>query len=531
MDRRTCRAVSLLLAGLLPLRALASGTPEEVIARLDAALREQAARLQAQHLEIERLQASVEALRMTAGRQSLRIEDLGVASRHEALRREESARVSIAGSRPTIQAPDGRTSFASRGLVQLDSAYYRQSGSPSDTDFRRGSVGAGGRENAAAGDLSSGTNFRRARMGFEGAFSPQLSYRLLGEFGGSGSESQVRLSDAWIAYTGLAPLTLQAGAFAPPANLDDGTPAEDTLFPERSTPAELSRSLAGADGRLALALRANGARWMSAFSLTGAVAGEAESFDEQRALVGRLGGLALQSEDYNVHLGVSGSHVLRPADQGGAVGTSPLSIRLRERPELRVDGARLVDTGPIPADSAWVRGLEFAANWRNFYLQAEQFRFGVGRNGSPLSDPEFGGYYVQGSWIITGESRRYSSAHGAFLAPRPRLAFSAGEGPGAWELAWRYSHTDLDYEAGVPGSPPPPGGVRGGTQRILSVGLNWTPEPNLRLMLDYMNVEIERLNPATPGSIPFGPAPATPPVGVAIGQDFDILNLRTQLAF
>ena len=50
-------------------------------------------------------------------------------------------------------------------------------------------------------------------------------------------------------------------------------------------------------------------------------------------------------------------------------------------------------------------------------------------------------------------------------------------------------------------------------------------------MLDYMRVEVERLNPATAGALPFGPAPLTPPAGVGIGQDLDIYTLRTQFAF
>jgi phosphate-selective porin OprO/OprP len=51
-------------------------------------------------------------------------------------------------------------------------------------------------------------------------------------------------------------------------------------------------------------------------------------------------------------------------------------------------------------------------------------------------------------------------------------------------------------------------------------------------MLNWLHVDVDRLNPAGPGNLtPFGPAPGTPPLGVQIGQDLDIFGLRTQYAF
>jgi phosphate-selective porin OprO and OprP len=79
------------------------------------------------------------------------------------------------------------------------------------------------RETEAARDLSDGAYFRRARLSVEGVFSKDFSYRLLLEFGGSGTEAQGRINDAYVMYTGLAPFAFQLGAYSPPANLADGT--------------------------------------------------------------------------------------------------------------------------------------------------------------------------------------------------------------------------------------------------------------------------------------------------------------------
>jgi phosphate-selective porin OprO/OprP len=91
---------------------------------------------------------------------------------------------------------------------------------------------------------------------------------------------------------------------------------------------------------------------------------------------------------------------------------------------------------------------------------------------------------------------------------------------------------DLNDRAGEAGQPPPPGGVRGGDQKLLAVGINWYPRRRVRLMLDYMRASIDRLNPASPTDPqPFGPPPATPPVGVQIGQRLNILALRLRYSF
>ena len=134
--------------------------------------------------------------------------------------------------------------------------------------------------------------------------------------------------------------------------------------------------------------------------------------------------------------------------------------------------------------------------------------------------------------MITGESHRYNMATASYQTPRPYVPFSSGGGWGAWELAMRYSHTDLNSNAGVLGSTSTANSIRGGEQNIVTVGLNWYLNANLRLLLDYSRIKVDRLNPArTVSPIPFGDSPATPPFGVQIGQDLNTYALRTQFSF
>ncbi len=443
----------------------------------------------------------------------------------------ESPKLAFTNGRPVITSADGKSSLAIRAIAQMDGALYGESAEgPLATDYRRGSIG-GGRENNAARDFSDGFSFRRARLGFDGVFNSHWNYRLLLELAGSGTEGPTRINDAWIAYTGFAPFTFQVGAFSPPSNMDDGTTPEDQVFVERASAAELSRALGGADGRLGFGLRSGGKRWMSALNFTTRTVNEAEVFDSQFAAVGRTGGLVATSDDYNVHLGASATWVFSPADQGS--GTTPRHpLRFRDRPEVRVDGVRLIDTGAIDAAHASAYGVEFGANYRNFYLQAENFWFDVQRRDQTIDDPSFGGYYLQGSWLLTGESRRYNAASGSFQNPRPKSPFAQDGGWGAFELAARFSHTDLNFNEGVTGQAPVAGAIRGGEQDVLALGLNWYLNPNIKVLFNYLMIDVDRLNPAGPGNAtPFGAGVATPPVGAEVGQDLDVFALRTQFSF
>ena len=85
--------------------------------------------------------------------------------------------------------------------------------------------------------MPNGGYLRRARIGFDGAFKDNITFRAMFEAGAFGQTGQPRVTEAWVSYIRLAPFFLQSGAFAQPENLDDVTGAQDTLFLERATSA------------------------------------------------------------------------------------------------------------------------------------------------------------------------------------------------------------------------------------------------------------------------------------------------------
>jgi len=544
--------IVMLWAAAMPLQA-ASGkqTVQQQLEALQKALDAQQVQIAAQAQQIEAQRAQIAALQAqqqqpaqaaapvaktdaVLAEQQAAIDKLQQTAAQAKLASQEQPKTTFNGNRLSITGADGRSSLAVRALVQMDAAHYSQGAAgPLGSDFRRGSVGAtANRETDAARDLSDGAYLRRARFGVEGTIARSFNYRLLMELGGAGTEGPTRVNDAWIAYTGFAPFTFQLGAYAPPANMADSTTPDDLLFIERPSSAELQRALGGADGRFDLGLRSSGARWMSALTLTSRAVNDAEVFDVQNALVGRVGGLIATGTDYNVHLGANSTYIIHPPDQGPSATSNRYGLRFRDRPELRIDSTRLIDSGTIDADHASATGIEFAANWKNWLLQAENTWFSVERRASTLSNPRFSGYYIEGSWVLTGESHHYNPVNGSYQSPRPFIPFDGHGGRGAWELALRYSRTDLNYHAGDAGVAAPADGIRGGLQAITAGGVNWYPNPNLRFLLDYEHVNVQRLNAAGPGNLtPFGAAPATPPLGVDIGQTFNAYALRSQYSF
>jgi phosphate-selective porin OprO/OprP len=501
---------------------------------------EQALALTARLDALERQNADLEA----------QIADLKaqVAGNEQQIRQDIAAqpKVSLPNGRPTFASADGKFSASLRGVIQLDAAYYDQRGAgPVTTDFRRSGPALGASTSnvdlAHARELKDGTLFRRARLGVDGTAFGDWDYRILFDFGGSGVENAGQLYEAWLQYNGLKPGRLRIGAFPPSLGLDDQASTNGMPFLERAVISDLARGLAGGDTRLAGQVFGYGDHWLAAAAVTGRTVGTLntgtasavpQTFGDQLGFTGRLAGTPYHDNGFLVHVGANGSYVVHPADTAGPAnnGIVPLSaqsISFSNTPELRVDGTRLINTGSIPANRADSLGAEFAVQHSNLLLQAEYQHLGVVRSDG-FASPHFSGYYVSGSWLITGEARKYNNQSAAFDAPPVAHPFGAG-GWGAWELAARYSNADLNFREGAPGTVQASNSIRGGEAENLTVGLNWYWNSFARLMFDYQHVKIDRLSPATSAT-----AASTiwfTPIGAQIGQNYNVWSVRSQFAF
>ena len=198
-----------------------------------------------------------------------------------------------------------------------------------------------------------------------------------------------------------------------------------------------------------------------------------------------------------------------------------------------MDGSRLIDTGAINAKTANMFAVDLGGNLDNFFLGGEYAQFEVDRQCSGLpaaacptstnvvDHPHFSGWYLEGSWIITGETKAYSPSGinneiGGFNAPVASRPFSlSGDSWGAWELVARYSDTNLNWRKAQLATTTQLAGINGGDERVLALGLNWYLNRNVRMMLQDNIIKVKRGTAALPGRD---------------SQDVNVLAVRLQFA-
>ena len=435
---------------------------------------------------------------------------------------------SLPNGKPALASSDGRFTANIRAIVMFDAAkYFQKDNLPPQVTNR---------------DLNDGTNFRRARFGIDGKLFKDFDYALIYEFGGSGAEDTGHIQEAWVQYTGWKPVRIKVGAFEPNIGLEAAVSTSQMPMMERASPAEVARNVAAGDSRSAIQIQANGAwgagdsgiatRWFATAALTGNTVSTLNSTggfavqpqDEQTGIIGRFALAPFSSTDWQAHFAINAQYVTQPNDAG--VATNPrYPIQLRDRPELRVDGTRLVDTGAIDAKTASVIGGEFALTAHQFFLESEYFEYKIDRRittAATPADPHFDGWYVQGGWVLTGENRPYNPTEARIDAPKMNYNFNPSAGTwGVFELVARYSDLDLNFHTcgaghAVPASPASCfDAVNGGEQKISSFGLNWYLNPDIRLMFDYLHVDVNRFNAA----------------GQQVGQSYNALGARAQFVF
>jgi len=480
---------------------------------------------------------------------------------------------SLDNGRLQVVSADGRFSAVLRGLIQYDTGYYSQTRAASQLP------------NAYGPDFSSGSNFRRVYLGLQGKVFGDWSYNLNFDFGGSGgTETPGHIQSVYVEYDGVPSWAFRIGAYPPPASIEDATTAADTIFLERNSPSDLQRNIAGGDGRDAVSVIYADSAIYGALSFTGdkvqdgakalAAAGATASsvFDEQQAVLGRISWLAIDEDHAHWLVGANGSYVLKLPDTvagelanlSNTPGATPLnSISLSDPPELTFDsnGYTLANSGSLNANHVAQWGVETAANWNSLYGQAGYFGFEVDRSqaafattaGTQIVQPaadHFSGWYLQGSWILTGEERLYNPAIGAFTAPRVATPFNLEKANwGVFEIAARYSDLDLNDHvsdtshvtiANASGSPAGThtfdfyNTVRGGDQRIFTLSLNWYPNNAIRFAANYELIQNSKLqsgsSPTPLSGVTLATTGAAIPPAINGGQNLSAVALRAQLA-
>jgi phosphate-selective porin OprO/OprP len=346
---------------------------------------------------------------------------------------------------PKIETADGAYSFKVGGFAQVDAGSFN--------DDRK--------------DHPDGTNVRRARLSVSGTITHDFNYKIENDFAGNASA----LTDVYLEYTGLKPVSFTIGQFKEPFGLETLTSDLFTDFVERA-----STNLFSPDRRIGAMVSANGELvpigfWTASLGAFGSgTSSTASTDDEARDITGRLTWAPVAGKTEALHFGIAGSH--RIPDSA----TDSFSFASRAENQFSSASSDLsVNTGTITSvDSVNLLGLEAAAVYGPASVQGEFVRAAVNRNTG--LEPTFGGYYVEASYFLTGESRNYNAKTARFDRVKPKWPVDFKNGNyGAWQVMARYSDLDLTDKT-----------FRGGELRDTTFGIKWLPNSNVMITANYI---------------------------------------------
>ncbi len=323
------------------------------------------------------------------------------------------------------------------------------------------------------GDQVDGTEFRRARFYLSGEIYKNIGFKAQYDFAGGDPEfKSVYMELKKIPVLG----NFRVGQFKEPFSLEELTSSKYITFMERSL------NNVFAPGRHTGFMLSNHAldkrmTWAAGAFRMADDFGDSEgdrTTEGGYSFSGRITGLPIYKDEGNklIHTGFSYSY--RNAFEN--------KFSFASRPEIHL-ADNFVDTGEFAAEFAHLFNPELAIVYGPFSLQSEYTFANIDLDrGTPGSNPDFTGFYVSGSYFLTGEHKKYDTKTGELGRVKPNKNFNLGKGMGAIELTARYSELNLSDKS-----------VDGGQLSDATLGLNWYLNPNTRVMFNYVHADVSGL--------------------------------------
>ncbi len=323
-----------------------------------------------------------------------------------------------------------------------------------------------------------GVETRRAYLGVSGTIYDNIEMALQYDF----APATAKLRDG---YVGVKTdfVNVRVGHMKEPFSLEQLTSDLNTTFMERSLGDKFAPGYQTGAMLFQDVLESRATYALGVFKTTDDQ-GKGQAEGNHFNVTGRLTGLPYADGDDLIHLGLAGS--LRKPEGD--------SVAYSAKPEANLANALIKTTVTqtlpdgtkkdinIVSDQVTLMGAEAAAVFGPASLQGEYMMADVSSDTS--DDPKFTAWYILGSYFLTGEHRPYKKAAGAFDRVKPEANFLGKDnGPGAWELALRYSSMDLDK-----------GNVHGGKLNDITAGVNWYLNPNTKVMFNYVNADVKDLD-------------------------------------
>jgi phosphate-selective porin OprO/OprP len=356
-------------------------------------------------------------------------------------------------------------------------------------------------------NMGNGMQVRRARMAWKAILWNDWYAEVDVDF----AEEATALKDAYVRYDNLFDRQgyVRVGNFRTPFGLEENTSSRYLLFMERSQ---------GTDpfvpGRR---MGAEVAYWGDMYRIAlGAFGPDVEDFetntDEQMEdgysdmnlnFAGRVTVAPILDAHTTLHVGGAYAMLKPTFTDMDDVG----EVRFRARNETHVSNYKFVSTGKMKdAENYSVFGGELAFAMDRLLVQGEYMGATVTMcEDFEGDDPSFSGMYGFASYFLTDDTHPYDVTSGEFTGVKPSGKL------GAVELAARYSLLNLTDEDAD---------ILGGESTALTIGANWYPNANIKLMANYTMVDNDE-NADADGDYEVGDE----------GFDYGILQLRVQAAF
>jgi len=310
------------------------------------------------------------------------------------------------------------------------------------------------------GESTNDQAIRRARISLKGKPSSELKYEIEYSFTGNNN-----WKDVYLEYQVLPDFFMKVGNIKEPMGLEALTSSKYNTFMERSlTQTLLNKRKLGI--QFHYPIKDDNHR----YTLTAGAFRESlnELIDDEetgKSLVARITYAYMPSKKKLLHLGVSTAYTAYDQQK----------LNLGTLPESDLFDRKLVSTKIKDVEETNCIGLESAIVRNNLSLQGEYIYMGVDNIDTHYN---FKSWYLQSSWFITGESKRYKAANATFSRVKPLHPVTKG-GYGAWEVAVRMSYLDISDKDEVES-----------TQTDYTLGVNWYATSNFRVMANYVHADL-----------------------------------------
>lgn len=372
--------------------------------------------------------------------------------------KKEGAERLLAGMKdwtPYLKSADGQHKVELHGRLNFDVRSYEGDAKKLDSN----------RSNASPtrSDLITNLLVRRARLGIDATFFKYLDFKVEGEFS---EGSSFNLTDGYGELNYWPEFRVRGGQYKVPFSFEELTSSRfidfversvvNNLVPARDVGAMVHGSLLGGSVDYAAGI----------FNGTGQ---NTSDKNDAKDYAGRLLVRPFKLLDIPAlqKLHIAGHMTYGDQDKGESL-RGRTDARFEFFPRVTTHGDR-------------VRyGFEVVHAYGPFglygeYVKTREERDGLGAGGSNLADVEGRGWYVAGTWLVTGEEK----VHGK--APKVKNNFDPRTGGfGALELTARFAQ--LDFISDDPLASPGENGVD-----AMILGFNWYLSPNVRLMFNYVN--------------------------------------------